>query len=505
MRSAFKLLPVAFVAALLLPLPALADYAGLKQINDIIRGAPGVSTVATGAGVSATASGVHTASTNGLKIPVPTSATAHIPKASVATAARAAVRLMGPIGTAATAYNIYRELQDSGLHTCPPPDFFCKQVPEQVNPRPAHHRLYFEVTPGKNYAQEIDACWDSKTVQYDNNPNGDARVKTATSVKVGAETTYQGNVVKPCQTVGGTQPNYVYNYVRFHQWLSCPSGYTLNTATNMCVSNTTVTRPFSDPEFDQELLDRINANPERAKRYYDAIQNDLDRTWYPLPREALVPTNTPVDVSAPPVSTPQRTVQTETITKPDGTTETRTKTEQTTVTPQRTGTTTGNTQVTYPSSTTQITTIVNNTTNETTTHTTVINHPAESPSELEIPEDYAREGTLGEVLEAIRADGAPDMEDQRPLVDSAVAKHQGDLDKLYGDLPSGMAEDKDRFFSWVWSPEIGVCSPFGGVVAGHEIVWDLCPTIEMIRDALGWLFALFSAWTVYGQMFKRYD
>jgi len=68
---------------------------------------------------------------------------------------------------------------------------------------------------------------------------------------------------------------------------------------------------------------------------------------------------------------------------------------------------------------------------------------------------------------------------------------------------AGVEESKGAWFSWVWTPPSGTCSPFTGAVHGHEISWDFCPTFQNMKDVYGWLFALFGAWTIYGQLFRR--
>jgi len=75
---------------------------------------------------------------------------------------------------------------------------------------------------------------------------------------------------------------------------------------------------------------------------------------------------------------------------------------------------------------------------------------------------------------------------------------QGGLD----DAVAGYA-DKSGWFSWLWTPPVGECHPYAGTVHGYAVSWDLCPTVNNIRDVLGWLFAMFGAMTVYGQLFRR--
>jgi hypothetical protein len=97
------------------------------------------------------------------------------------------------------------------------------------------------------------------------------------------------------------------------------------------------------------------------------------------------------------------------------------------------------------------------------------------------------------------------MPDQAQVVDQAKTASEDGLKAMRDEVTSGVDADKDRFFSWVWTPPVGECSPIEGRVHGVGVSIDLCSTIEKIRDAIGWLFAVFAAWSVYGQMFRRYD
>jgi len=244
------------------------------------------------------------------------------------------------------------------------------------------------------------------------------------------------------------------------------------------------------------------------RRLYDALKADQlnNPTGFPDIGNPIKP-DTPIAVTAPPVTTPERTVSTTDEPKADGSTDTKTVKERTTVTPTASGTTVADSKTTYPSQTTTTTTITNNVTNNTTTSSTqVTNNPAveESPQKpIDFPDDYNKEATQQKIADELAGTGAPVIPDMTQKVTENVDKNKTDLAKLTDDLASQFPTDKERWFSWVWTPPIGECAPSTANVRGVALSLDICPTVNNIRDALGFLFALFGAWTIYGEIFKR--
>lgn len=124
-------------------------------------------------------------------------------------------------------------------------------------------------------------------------------------------------------------------------------------------------------------------------------------------------------------------------------------------------------------------------------------------SKADLPTDYNRETTQQEIRDSLKSSSS--MGDQGKVVSDASTKGEGDLTTLRTDIQNGMQGDKDRFFSWVWSPPMGSCQPFSGTVHGFAIAFDICNTVANIREVLGWMLAIFAALQVYGQLFKRED
>ena len=59
--------------------------------------------------------------------------------------------------------------------------------------------------------------------------------------------------------------------------------------------------------------------------------------------------------------------------------------------------------------------------------------------------------------------------------------------------------DESEFNSmWLWQPpQSAVCTPYSGTVAGQVISFDLCPTIDLIRSVIGWIFAVFGLVSIF--------
>lgn len=254
------------------------------------------------------------------------------------------------------------------------------------------------------------------------------------------------------------------------------------------------------------LQQRMDADFAANRRLYDAMKTDQANN----PNNANAPNpvspDTSVDVTASPITSPERVVSEVKSTKTDGSIDTTTKTEKTVVTPTTTGTTVGNSKTEFPSQTVTNSTTVNNVTNTTTTETTTVNHPAPTTTTptapTDFPDDYNREVTQQKISDELAGTGAPNLPDLTESTKAKSDEQKTELDTLISELPSKFDQDKQSWFSWVWTPPIGQCAPSSGSVHGVAVTLDICPTVNMIRDALGWLFALFSAWSIYGLIFK---
>lgn len=144
----------------------------------------------------------------------------------------------------------------------------------------------------------------------------------------------------------------------------------------------------TEVQTEADVLLRMQQQAQYKKTLYDALERDRAKTAnWPADYNPTKST-TPTSVTAPPVSSPDRTTKTTTKSNPDGSTDTTTTTERTTVSPQTTGNTVGNTTTIFPTSVTQTSTTINNVTNNTTVETTTTNTPAEETPEQD-DQDYS--------------------------------------------------------------------------------------------------------------------
>lgn len=121
-------------------------------------------------------------------------------------------------------------------------------------------------------------------------------------------------------------------------------------------------------------------------------------------------------------------------------------------------------------------------------------------TKIDFPDDYNREATQQKILSGADAPNPPDWAtDIQAKTDDQKQK----IDDKLNEIPGQFQADKDSWFSWVWTPPVGQCSPFTGSVHGKSVNWNLCPYIENIRDIIGWMFAIAGTWLIYNELFKR--
>lgn len=262
--------------------------------------------------------------------------------------------------------------------------------------------------------------------------------------------------------------------------VSCPSGYTLSGSTCNLTDPTKVMR-------DSDGV---------------AVLNSTSTGWVPDPQDPdnatlTTPSNPIVQTGPNELGQPAQTTITST---PDG----GMKVENWA---QTFNTTTNNNQVTYNSVTINSNGVVtnNNTATYSGTLSQAVNGSAPLSNSLNLPTDYNREATQAKIYDELKG-GTLTAPTATDVWDPAKSKKlDDDLKGQFDAIPNAYQQDKNNWFSWVWTPPVGVCSPFTGEVSHIPVSWDFCPTINNIRDTIGWLFALFGAWDVYNVMFRRPD
>ena len=119
---------------------------------------------------------------------------------------------------------------------------------------------------------------------------------------------------------------------------------------------------------------------------------------------------------------------------------------------------------------------------------------------VDIPNDYNKEATQ---LKIYTGEGAPDAPQYSQTVTQKVTDMNKSITDLLDPIADQYASDKGKWFSWVWTPPVGQCEQITGSVHGKSVNWDLCPYVAKVRDVIGWIFAIYGAWVIYNEMFRR--
>jgi len=471
-------------ALLLTPAHAqTTSYAGLDHIQRIIAGTPGVAGYTIGGiqdGVTLRTTGnVLVGAPNGVRIPVPVTASATVSKAALAKAAGKLFAGASIIGTAYTGYEVYKWIKDSGITTCAPPDFFCKP---SVSSTPT---FTYRVSGTTFYPTTVAAC---TAAGGSLNANGERCIVAGNFNLIN----YQGACSSPYVTSGsatGTLP------------ISAPPTCSLPAGTNP---------PSAGAYTPDELVTAVtgtNWDPARSKAINDAILADNARQKL-LTQEDLKPGTSELTWPglAPVTGTPTVT-KTETVPNADGSTSTRKTTETVTVTPVAPAASTlaAPASPEFKASTSTVVQTTNNTTNITTTESTSVTNyaPATEAPKVDIPTDYARETTVQQIERDLNTDSAKELPDQDKRVTDGVKASDDGLKALRDAVTAAQQTDKSMWFSWVWTPPVGTCQAQTRTLSNHAVVnWDVCPAVNNIRDVLGWMMALFSCWSIYCEIFR---
>jgi hypothetical protein len=348
------------------------DPAFNRIINAIVQNTPGTVTTAIPSGVSSVGTGTANVTTvSGLRIPIPQTGTASVSRAAIAKAAAKIAKGAGVVGVAVTAYQIYDAYQESGYHTCPPPDFFCKPNPATEPYSPGVWDWSNASQPGANGASNPQtACENVGRNAYTySDPRYTFDVINVLPSSASCRVFYNGTRV-------GVN---TYNFQVKKFPTDCAANFVMTNGQCVYTGTPIPGSPYTEAELEEAFKQKMVDDPAFAKRYYDAIRADNVRHGV-LDNSYVLPPDTPLTIYAPTVTTPETTTKTKTVPLSDGTVNTETTKEKVTVTPTTTGTTVSDSKTTYPTTKTETTTTTNNTTNTTTTTTTVTN---EAPQNTE--------------------------------------------------------------------------------------------------------------------------
>lgn len=63
-------------------------------------------------------------------------------------------------------------------------------------------------------------------------------------------------------------------------------------------------------------------------------------------------------------------------------------------------------------------------------------------------------------------------------------------------------DEQSLLGAFVWDPPYAACQPFTGTVHGKAVSIDICSYIDKLRALIGWLFALFGAYSIFQTIFR---
>jgi len=130
-----------------------------------------------------------------------------------------------------------------------------------------------------------------------------------------------------------------------------------------------------------------------------------------------------------------------------------------------------------------------------------------APTTDKFPDDYNREVTQKEISDELKAKTAPEPTDWEKSVNDKKTELEKQIKDKIDEIPTQQQADKSLWFSWVWTPPVGSCQPIaGGTVRGASFAgWNICGPVEIVRDAMGYLLAVFSSIVIYSQLFRGND
>lgn len=351
--------------------------------------------------ISATAS-------NGSRASVPVTATVNVSKSVIAANAVRIARAGSAIGVGFLAWDTYNAIKDSGVSTCPPPDFFCKPGGAPTESAPLGGQWKDSFGTSTVYSSE-QAVYDfTVNIYQDSFPPSQGWYWRKVVVSPNSVDYYVRNNScaygpQGCSAEGIRQAG----ATKVVQG-TCPTGSTYNSSTNKCDTPAQAVPFGSEADMVQKIMD-TGWDSSMYEKMWKAVEGDAKLRASQVPQGVTTLTgrlgsDSLVFISGPSVPTPQVTTKTRVITNPDGTTSTETVKEQTTFTPSQTGTKVSDTEPVIKPTTVVTTTITNNTTNQTTTNVetqTPIQPPAEPPSDMcKTNPDALACKTLGGPLEA---------------------------------------------------------------------------------------------------------
>jgi hypothetical protein len=517
---------LAFVAALVSPVSFAQSVSGLTllqppasqvvgpysnwfpsgQTGWVVRN-PVVSSAVSGGAVDVVASGSARAAVGQMVVDIPATVTTRVAGSAVATAVgRAAVvarAFAGPVGIGLTAYSIYGLIKDSGVKVCPAPDFFCKPAPGETTPAAVDGGWYESIdnyygggTQAHGYAKTPQQVCDyfATTNRFSGPRPRTVVVLTPTTARCDAPA-YNGlspfTNTEAIKSIGTVK--------------TCPTGYHLTFDDLTCEKDAPALVPATEADIAAAAGKSIGADTtgSKAKAGMDAVEDANARITAaggtPVPVSTIVPSGSPVTLSAPQVTGPNTVVSKRDFTDANGVPQTETTQNQVTVTPQSQGSGTSTSIVYNIKNTTTITTTNNTVNNYNNPPTIVIKKdetdvkPAPTPS-VPLPTDYNREATQQSILETLKTAFGP-ITATAPKGDDELQAIKAQNDKGV-DAVAGITEASTGLAGWFPTIPTAKCSnpsvpsPITGDLVGVPIC-DKIGVFQTFISAVVCVLALF--------------
>lgn len=415
------------------------------------------------AGAVAVSSGVALA--EGLS--VPTAFEAAFTADAVAGIAGKVAGAASGLGTAFLAYQTYKAIKDSGLHVCSASQgFFCKQPDSLMVTYLGSGSTTPSTSPQSTSDETCRAFYPSA-----------------------AGGAHSANFRLVQGVISASNNQYYFDCVN-----ASGSGVGGSNGTESTTAGVGPERVATDAEVRQSIVDKENADHDYGRRVMEAMRADAAQNPQLFPPGTLAPADTPIAVTAPPVTGPSTTSSTSQQQNPDGTTSTVKKDVQTTVTPSTTGTTIGDSNTTYNITNVTTTTVTNNQTGAVTTSTDVSNKPGAQTSTPGTADTGPKEcGSPGHPACKIDETGVPTTIDLA-APKSELQKTLDDAKTAVTDASSPAGKDTGWKFSFNLPTSCSTFTLFLGVVV------DFCSFKPMVHDLMSMVWVAAAVFCMIGMV-----
>lgn len=114
-------------------------------------------------------------------------------------------------------------------------------------------------------------------------------------------------------------------------------------------------------------------------------------------------------------------------------------------------------------------------------------------------------GDMSAVIDSINGTGFSGTVPNEDAVRSAMSFDSSLIVEKIGGIEAQFHADEVNIPWWSWVPPLqyAACTSPTKVIFGHTITLNICPWVEMLRQLIGWVFAMLAMWSMYGLVFRR--